>query len=146
MSTTPCQSIEIRRVIPAGPAQVFEAWTNPTLLARWFAPDPLQAAVDHLEAKEGGRFQITMRDPAGGETHVVGGTFLEVLTPKRIRMTWRWEGDAAPASLVIVDFHPAPAGTEVIVRHHQLSEDAVAEHREGWNACLDKLERGVLTT
>ncbi len=145
MTCTELQTIEIRRLIPAEPQEVFEAWIDPRLLARWFAPGELVATVDCFEPTAGGGFKITMRDHARGETHVVGGKFVEILAPTRIVMTWSWESEPEPASLVSVDFVTKSNGTEVVIQHDQLTEGEAALHRDGWNACLDKLEATVPT-
>ena len=41
-------ALEIRRHIPAPPAAVYDAWTKPELLTRWFSPTVDHAVVVHL--------------------------------------------------------------------------------------------------
>ena len=146
MTCTGLQAIEVRRLIRSGPEEVFEAWIDPRLLARWFAPGELVATVDCFEPTAGGGFRITMRDHDRGETHVVSGKFVEIVAPSKIVMTWSWEGEPEPDSLVTVAFATRPGGTEVVIQHDQLTEEAAALHRDGWNACLDKLEGALPTT
>jgi uncharacterized protein YndB with AHSA1/START domain len=143
MTSKTLQSIEVRRLIPATPAEVFEAWIDPTLLARWFAPGDLEASVDRLEPRRGGCVRITMRNDARGELHRVGGEFLEVIAPTTIKMTWQWEGEQEQASLVTVRFVPHADGTEIVIAHDQLTEEDAPLHAEGWSACLAKLHGAV---
>ena len=44
-SATPAFELELTRVIEAPRARVYEAWTDPTQLAQWFAPRPYQLLI-----------------------------------------------------------------------------------------------------
>jgi uncharacterized protein YndB with AHSA1/START domain len=47
--------------------KVFEAWTNPGLLERWFAPAPWTTPVVETDVRPGSSSLIVMRGPEGNE-------------------------------------------------------------------------------
>src|SRR3954451_16215617 len=75
--------------------RVFDAWTNPELLRRWWAAgegwDTPHAEVD---LRPGGRYRLSMHDPDSGNVHTVGGEYTDVSRPHRLAYTWAWEGES----------------------------------------------------
>ncbi len=131
--------LEIRRAIDATPAETWTAWTEPDLLARWFAPGDMRAEVLEFELRVGRRYRVRMHDP-DGSTHTVGGIFIVVSPVQRLLMTWAWESPDAQESRVTVDFATHDAGTEITIRHEGLPDEASATaHAKGWEGCLDNL-------
>ncbi|MDX1479339.1 MAG: SRPBCC domain-containing protein [Saprospiraceae bacterium] len=52
-----------------GPVElVWRAWTEPELLARWWAPRPWKAVTKHMDFREGGHWLYCMQGP-DGEQH-----------------------------------------------------------------------------
>jgi uncharacterized protein YndB with AHSA1/START domain len=144
MNTVPAAApLEIRRTIDATPAETWTAWTEPDLLARWFAPGQMRAEVLAYELRVGRRYRIRMRDP-DGSTHTVGGVFVVITPQQRLVMTWAWESPDAQESRVSVDFEDRDAGTGITIRHEGLPDEASAtSHRKGWEGCLDNLVRRI---
>jgi hypothetical protein len=69
------------------------------------------------------------------------GEILELDRPRRLALTW--VADWLPGgSLVTIDFHPVEGGTEVVLRHTGLTDDAsAASHQAGWSAFLVEVDR-----
>src|SRR5262245_34554574 len=67
---------------------VFDAWTNPDLLARWFAPRGCTIHFARIDVREGGGFHSCVRNPEFGDCWTVAD-FREVVRPERIVFTWR---------------------------------------------------------
>ena len=131
--------LEVRRRFAAPRDRVFAAWTSAEALKRWHAPDNavvLDAVVDfHV----GGRYHVEMRGNDGA-LHLVGGLYREIDPPKRIVLTWRWESQGGPESLVTVEFLEHGAETEVVLTHEGLVTEQEREgHRHGWVGCFEKL-------
>ena len=57
--------LEIERLIPAPPERVFEYWTEPELLARWFGPEGFDIPANTHDVRPGGKWRTTMRSPDG---------------------------------------------------------------------------------
>jgi uncharacterized protein YndB with AHSA1/START domain len=96
MSTGEIATFRTERSFPASPEEVFDAWTNPEVLRRWWMRDSSWSSPGcEVDLRVGGRYVLRMRD-ADGELHVVGGEYREVDRPRRLVYTWRWEGDGGP--------------------------------------------------
>jgi uncharacterized protein YndB with AHSA1/START domain len=141
--------LRVRRRFAAPPAAVFDAWTDPEVLRRWWAAQPTWTSPGcDLDLRVGGAYTLRMRAD-DGTIHAVAGEFREIDRPARLVYTWRWVGDdglhPGHVSLVTVDFRPDGDGTVVELEHAQLaSEESRVRHGAGWNGVMDNLERRVL--
>jgi uncharacterized protein YndB with AHSA1/START domain len=140
-------SLRIERSFDASPQEVFNAWTNPEVLRRWWAVHPEGSTpIAEVDLREGGRYRLSMEGP-DGERHTVQGEYLEVDPPRRLVYSWLWELDAGglgPASTVTVEFHDQGERTNVVLEHTGLPDAASRDrHAQGWAACMDIFrERG----
>ena len=132
--------------------RVFDAWTSPDVLRRWWAAMPnWDTPLAEVDAREGGRYRLSMRTDQG-DVHTVSGEYTQVSPPERLVYTWSWEEgpDAAMAgsehSLVVVDFLEDGDGTLVRLTHSGFATDEIRElHVQGWQATLANLERAVFS-
>lgn len=128
----------LRKRCSAPPERVFAAWTQPELMARWFAPGEMTVPEASADPRVGGAWRVVMQDP-GGQRHIVGGTYREVSPFERLRFTWRWEGSEV-TSEVEISLRADGGGTELQLRHTELESVASREsHGKGWEGCLAKL-------
>jgi uncharacterized protein YndB with AHSA1/START domain len=144
-------NLRLERTFDAAPEAVFDAWTSPEVLRRWWAVDPTWSTpVAEVDLRVGGRYRLSMQEAATGALHTVGGEYREVLRPELLVYTWRWETGDPPdghESLVTVEFRGADGRTTVVLEHEQLSTPAAREgHLTGWEACLGMLAARIFTT
>ena len=138
----------LERRFSAPPEDVFDAWTDPEVLRRWWAAAPTWTSPGcEVDLRVGGRYVLRMQAD-DGTVHAVAGEFREVERPDRLVYTWRWVGDhglhPGHASLVTVEFRPDGDGTLVALEHAQLASDESRErHTQGWAGVMDNLERRV---
>jgi uncharacterized protein YndB with AHSA1/START domain len=133
--------LRIVRTIPAGRAEVFDAWVDPARLRAWWGPPGIEVTALDGELRVGGGYRIAMEEP-GGERRVLVWTFREIAPPSRLVYTWRWEDgpEAGPESLVTVVFRESGERTEVELIHTGIADPAVRDsHGAGWLGCLDGL-------
>ncbi|MFI5143108.1 MAG: SRPBCC family protein [Thermoanaerobaculales bacterium] len=76
----------LTRVFDAPRRLVFEMWTNPAHVARWWGPRGFSNPVCELDARPGGEIRIDMRGP-DGTVYPMTGIFEEVIEPERIVFT-----------------------------------------------------------
>lgn len=50
----------IERIIPASPSRVWELWTTPEGISRWWAPEGFRTDVSRLDLQAGGELVYTM--------------------------------------------------------------------------------------
>jgi uncharacterized protein YndB with AHSA1/START domain len=135
------------RTIAAPVADVFQAWTDPELLARWLAPGPLVVTHASADARPGGEYRIVAVDPLGAE-HVTVGEYREVVHNARLVQTWVYLSHPQIEryyTLLTVDFRSRdPRSTELTITQELLLTEIDREgNRMGWTLCLDKLERAL---
>ena len=137
-------SLTIRRRYPAPPEKVWRALITSAALQRWMAPtDDFRIPVAEADARVGGRYHIVMVAPDGKE-HDVSGVYREVSAPRRLAFSWVWKTTPDEESLVTVELREKDGGTELTLTHSQFADPATRDHHEeGWNGCLNRLERVV---
>jgi uncharacterized protein YndB with AHSA1/START domain len=131
------------RRIAARPAIVFEALTTAEGIAHWWGPDGGPVLIAETDVRVGGRFRVRFRMLDGSE-HESSGEYLEVRSPQRLVMSWRWLcGEEDPnESRVEIELRPIAGGTELTLTHSALfSEETRRSHEHGWSGALDKLVR-----
>ncbi|MBI4696473.1 MAG: SRPBCC domain-containing protein [Gammaproteobacteria bacterium] len=142
MPDTENPSLTLTRRIAAPPTRVFAAWTEPKMIARWWAPmacsDPTHAEID---LRVGGRYRIVMHAETG-EVHDVAGEYTTVDPDRRLAFTWAWRSTPERVSHVTVDFARDGDGTLLTLRHERFFDSTARDnHRGGWTNLLDALDQ-----
>jgi uncharacterized protein YndB with AHSA1/START domain len=134
--------LELVREYPASPARVWQAWTTPEALSRWFAPTEDSAVLlAELDPRVGGRYRIRMRS-GNGDEHEVQGEYLTVEPERRLVMTWEWTDQliGTGTMLVTVTLKATPAGTQLRLVHSRFTDmEARGRHEWGWTGSLGRL-------
>jgi len=136
--------VRIERTFAASAEDVFDAWTSPEVMRRWFhvAPDwdTPEAEVD-LEV--GGRVRVVMRRPDGTEAEAQGRYTL-IDRPHRLVMTWSFQDDPSNEQLIELSFVESEGSTTVLMVNSGISTDERRDRQDvGWRGCLDELERAL---
>ncbi|WUI02915.1 SRPBCC domain-containing protein [Spirillospora sp. NBC_00431] len=146
----PDLDLALERVIRAPRAVVWDAWTDPATLERWWLPAPSRCRVERLDVRPGGAFVTRMSDGGAEFVPHVDGTFLVVDELERIVFTnaidsaWR-PADPAPVPMtaeITLGEHPDGTDYRVIVRHGDPSARARHEKlgfAEGWGSVTAQL-------
>jgi predicted enzyme related to lactoylglutathione lyase/uncharacterized protein YndB with AHSA1/START domain len=146
MSVTIERGIELRvtRLVKAPRERVFTAWITPADLLKWFGPGQCRALSARIHPRVNGEYHFRMKTETYGEIHL-HGVFRELKRPSRLVYTWNYSGHPKlefGESLVSVIFLEQNGSTEVRITHDHLPNEEVKEnHAQGWNECLDNLER-----
>jgi uncharacterized protein YndB with AHSA1/START domain len=149
MNTREAASFRLERTFAASPEEVFEAWTNPAVLERWWGARPRWSSPGcEVDLRVGGRYRLQMRDGESDQIRAIGGEYREVVRPSRLLYTWCWEGEDGPyageVSLVSVEFRAEGAGTTVVLEHSGLgSEESRSAHGAGWRGSLESLAQTI---
>jgi uncharacterized protein YndB with AHSA1/START domain len=81
--TTPTdREIVLTRVFDAPRRLVFDAFTKPELLKRWFGPRGWSLVVCEVDLKVGGTFRFVLRGPDGKDMGM-RGVYREIVPPER---------------------------------------------------------------
>lgn len=136
--------LRIERTFHAPADAVFDAWTSPEVLRRWWPAGPdWTNPVAEVDLRVGGRLRLVMRDPDGVE-HGGAGRYVAIERPTRLVFTWQWDDPSLGAGeqRVEVTFTANGDGTTTVVLvNHGLADDVAADHDEGWRLSFDNLDR-----
>lgn len=81
--TTPTErEIVLTRVFNAPRRMVFDAFTKPELLKRWFGPRGWELVVCEIDLRVGGTFRFVLRGPDGRDMGM-RGVYREITPPER---------------------------------------------------------------
>lgn len=147
-------TIVMTRVFDAPRRLVFEAWTRPEPLVRWWAPKGWTTPFCTIDLRPGGVFHYSMRSPEGRDFWGKG-VYREVGEPERIVYTDSFsdeEGnlvepahygsspDYPSEALVTVTFAEHEGKTRVTL-HHAIPESVPERSgvQQGWTEMFDRL-------
>lgn len=133
------KEVVVKRVIKAGRDEVFEAFTDPEILTRWFYPFEGWRVEVKNALEVGGAYSMVMFEP-GGAKYEHTGEYKELSAPERLVFTWNSE--FAQGTVVTVTLAEVEGGTEVTITHDLLPTEKMREdHRKGWTGCLGNLDK-----
>ncbi len=138
-------TLHLERVFDAPPSLVFEACTEPELLAKWWGPEGFTAPGIATDLRVGGGYRIAMQPPVG-ELFYLSGEFREVDPPNRLAYTFRWE-DPDPEdreTVVTISLRAAEQSTELVLDQGPFATQARYDlHHAGWTDGLVRLEEAL---
>lgn len=99
------RELVVTRTFNAPARTVFEAWTRPELLTRWWAPKAFGVSFLSCEAdvRVGGRYRFVFAHPASKQPMEFFGRYLEVLPHSRLSWTNDEGGHGGPITTVTFD-------------------------------------------
>ena len=125
MTAQPEHVLVLERIFEAPPEKVFQAWTDPAILPRWFAPRPFTTPVVDIDPRPGGKFNTTMRSG--------------------------WIPSGQPFMVSELTFEPLEGGrTKYTARAMHWNAETKAQHEAmgfhaGWGQCADQLAEVLAT-
>ena len=111
------REIIITRVLEAPRELVWEAWTDPQQVVKWWGPQGFTTTVHEMDVKPGGIWRLTMHGPDGAD-YPNESVFTEVVKPERIAFTLRGGKKGEPESLkeMIWTFEDQGGKTKITIR------------------------------
>ncbi|MGA8708159.1 MAG: SRPBCC family protein [Steroidobacteraceae bacterium] len=126
--------ILIERTLHAPRALVWQAWTDPKQIIRWWGPNGFSTTVEVMDVRPGGVWQYVMHGPDGTD-YPNRSVFREVIAPERIifthgggaadrpraqfESTWTFTALGEDTTRVLIDMvFPTAAERDAIARHY----------------------------
>lgn len=139
------ETILIRREFDAPRRRVWEAWTTPELVRRWWHANRGEMTVAEIDLRVGGRWRYAMVTPDGLEV-AFHGEYREVVPYERLVSTEIYEAvpDAEALDTLTLTEVDGRTTAELLVRHaSKAHRDAHVESgmEDGLQDALDLLER-----
>ncbi|HET6290167.1 MAG TPA: SRPBCC family protein [Amycolatopsis sp.] len=153
LSVTKSGELEIvmTRSFDAPRALVFDAWTKPELVRRWFGPRDWEVVECEIDLRVGGRWRYRLRHHGGTEM-LLQGVYQEIDRPERfVSLETNEDCDAsegqALATLTLAEHGGVTTLTQVVRYASKRIRDAVLEAgmERGVGEGFDKLAEVVAT-
>ena len=135
------KTLRMTRDLSASIERVYEAFTNPEHLQRWWGPEGISTPHVEMDVRTGGAWITTMRG-GDGEEFVVSGEYVELKPHHRLAFTWGWINDGVRGhnTLVEIDLESIETGTRLTLVHSIFeSREDCQRHEQGWTSSLNCL-------
>jgi len=151
------KTVHITRIFDAPRQRVWDAWTKPEELKKWWGPKDFTCPDGTSDLRVGGTYNYCMRGPAGSDFDKdmwSGGTYKEIIPLEKIVASdyftdaegnkinpkeYGMPGDWPEEMLVTVTFEDAGEGKTKLTLVHEGHPAEMADMAEaGWNESLDK--------
>ena len=134
-----------------GPARiVFEAWTTPELLKRWWAPRSFGISFVSCEAdvRAGGTYRFVFSHPAAEQPMTFFGRYIEVVPHSRL--VWTNEEDGEGGAITTVTFEERGAETLVVMHDLYPAKEALdaaiaSQSMSGFCETFEQLDEFLVT-
>lgn len=142
ITNTDKRTLVLKRILNAPVDLVFQAWSDPKHLARWWGPKDFTLPHCEQDFRVGGKYSFCMRAPDGND-HWVRGTYTHIEEPARLVFTWlREDAEGEIWCDTVVSITLEERGDSTVLTLEQTTFATVPhceEHAVGWNECLDRL-------
>jgi uncharacterized protein YndB with AHSA1/START domain len=140
VSQDPDRVVRIERTFDARAEAVFDAWTSPEVMRRWFhCASDWETAEAEVDLRVGGKVLVVMRKPDRTESRA-RGEFTVIDRPHRLVMTWIFGDAPSNQQLIELTFSEADGSTTVQLVNSGISTDERRDaQEEGWHGCLHEL-------
>lgn len=143
----------LERTVDIPPNLIWEGWTNPDILPKWFCPRPWTVKSCEIDLRPGGAFNFLMCSPEGQE-FPNQGSLLEIIPNKKLVFTNALLPDFRPVDVLksgadlfftgIILLEPTGKGTKYTAIGRHRNEEDKKKHEDmgfekGWSICLDQL-------
>jgi uncharacterized protein YndB with AHSA1/START domain len=134
----------ISRVFDAPARLLFEAYSTPEHVKRWFGPKGWPITLCEMDFRVGGRFRFGMTGPDGQQGPPFGGEYLEIVPNQKIVYDNAFEAPGSPKMVVTLTYEEENGKTTMTI--HTLFESIAMRNEyvgvgmlEGYGSALDQL-------
>jgi uncharacterized protein YndB with AHSA1/START domain len=160
------QGVTITRIFDAPVESVWNAWTQPELVQKWWGPEGFTAPSITIDFQVGGKYVYAMQGPAGSEWDKVmysAGVYKEIVPQQKLVVTdyfsdengnmmnpadFGQDANFPKESTITVLFEAIePDKTKLSIIYPKPTTEAEFEAmknsgmQEGWSSSLDKLAK-----
>jgi uncharacterized protein YndB with AHSA1/START domain len=151
------RELVITRIFDASRELVWQAWTDPKQLVKWWGPKNFTAPVAKIDLRVGGKYLYCMRSPEG-QDYWSTGIYREIVPPERLVCTDSFadaDGNVVPGShyglghdfplemQVTITLEDVEGKTKMTLKHVGLPENMSDMTSTGWNESFDKLAESL---
>ena len=138
------REVIITRTYDAPARLLFEAWSKPQHLMKWFGPVGWPLTMCEVDFRKGGRWRMAMTGPSGQQNTPFGGEYLEIVPNRKIVFNNAFEEAGSKKMIMTVSFEEKGGRTTLI--WHTLFESVAMKNEyvgmgfeQGAGSGLDQL-------
>jgi uncharacterized protein YndB with AHSA1/START domain len=138
------REVVITRIFDAPARLLFEAYSKPEHIMRWFGPKGWPVTLCEMDFRVGGKFRFAMTGPSGKQNTPFGGEYLEIVKNRKIVYDNGFETKGAGRMVVTVTFDEKDGETTLTI--HTLFESVAMRNshvsrgfEQGTSSGLDQL-------
>lgn len=124
---------EMQRDFSAAIDDVWAAWADPAIFAKWYGPGQAECVIETHDFQEGGAYRRLIPTPRGD--HPEEGVFHTIQAPSRLV-----QGAADRSTVMDMRFAADGEATHMVLRMPGMPEQYHAPTLAAWNAAFDKLD------
>jgi uncharacterized protein YndB with AHSA1/START domain len=135
--------LAMTRIFDAPRSLVFQLWTEPQHLVRWWGPRGYTAPICEMDVRPGGAYRLLMRSAEGQEVwwH---GVYREIVKPERL--VWTCSIDRSDGTRIsgetVLTVTLEEQGQKTKLTLQQAVFDSINNcnaHREGWTQAFERI-------
>jgi uncharacterized protein YndB with AHSA1/START domain len=146
-------TVDIVRTFDAPRTLVWQAWTDPKMMAQWFGPRQFTSSVPEYDVRAGGKLRIVMHGPDGND-YPMKGVFREVTPPEKLvfsNIAIDNDGNHLLEGETTVTLTEQDGKTTVRVQARVVGRvphapQMIAGMNAGWTQSIDKLEELLVSS
>ncbi len=138
------REVALVRTYDAPARLLFEAWSKPEHLMKWFGPVGWPLTLCEVDFRKGGRWRMAMTGASGQQNTPFGGEYLEIVPNRKIVFDNAFEEAGSRKMIMTVTFEEKDGRTILI--WHTLFESAAMKNEylglgfeQGGGSGLDQL-------
>ncbi len=138
------RELTITRRFDAPARLLFEAWSKPEHLKKWFGPVGYPVTMCEMDFRKGGQWRAAMTGPSGTQQTPFGGEYLEIVPNRKIVFSNGFELPGAEKMIMTIIFDEQGGKTMLTIHTLFASTAQKATHvgagmAEGIASGLDQL-------
>lgn len=98
------RELTLIRTYDAPARLLFEAWSKPEHLMKWFGPVGWPVTMCQVDFRKGGRWRMAMTGPSGEQNTPFGGQYLEIVPGRKIVFDNTFEEAGSKTMIMTVTF------------------------------------------
>ena len=138
------REVVIEREFDAPARLLFEAYSRPEHVMKWFGPKGWPLTLCEMDFRIGGRFRFAMTGPDGTQNTPFGGEYLDIVPDRKIVYDNGFEMPGAERMVVTVTYDEK--GDKTTLRIHTLFDSVAMKNEhvgggfvEGTDSSIDQL-------
>ena len=134
-------ALSIETIIHTSVEKVWEAWTESSVIMKWFGSDPKGKVLSaKLDVRAGGSFEVVFKN-ADQTEHTCHGIYTEIEKLSKLTFTWHWKSEPGVESFIVLLLTKEGKSTKMQFEHRDFGNGSKHDYVKGWQSTFLKLKQ-----